>query len=88
MLDESGLAKAFWGECLGALVHVWNRCPTDAGKSATPYELWYGQKPDVSHFQVWGCTTYVKIQRDKRAGLGSHMEKCVFIGYHWLSSRI
>ena len=30
MLDESGLAKAFWGECLSALVHVWNRCPTDA----------------------------------------------------------
>ena len=21
------------------------------------------------------------IQKDKRAGLGSHMEKCVFIGY-------
>ena len=28
MLDESGLAKAFWGEYLGALVHVWNRCPS------------------------------------------------------------
>ena len=25
MLDESGLPKAFWGEGLGALVHVWNR---------------------------------------------------------------
>ena len=32
MLDESGLPKAFWGEGLGALVHVWNRCPTDAVK--------------------------------------------------------
>ena len=52
MLDESGLAKAFWGECLGALVHVWNRCPTDAVKKVTPYELWHGRKPDVSHLQV------------------------------------
>ena len=25
MLDEAGLAKAFWGECLAALMHVWNR---------------------------------------------------------------
>ena len=72
---------AFWGECLGALVHVWNRCPTDAVKKATPYELWHGRKPDVSHLRVWGCTAYVHIQKDKRAGLGSHMEKCVFIGY-------
>jgi hypothetical protein len=27
------------------------------------------------------CTAYVHIQKDKRQGLGSHMEKCVFIGY-------
>jgi hypothetical protein len=81
MLDESGLPKAFWGECLAALVHVWNRCPTEAIRSATPYELWHGRKPDVSHLRVWGCTAYVHVQKDKRPGLGSHMEKCVFIGY-------
>ena len=32
--------KAFWGDALAALVHVWNRCPTDAVDGATPYELW------------------------------------------------
>ena len=32
---------------------------------------------------VWGCTAYVLVQKDKRplGSLGSHMEKCVFIGY-------
>jgi hypothetical protein len=30
MLQESGLAMAFWGEALAALVHVWNHCPTAA----------------------------------------------------------
>ena len=62
-------------------VNVWNRCPTDAVKGQTPYQLWTGTKPDVSHLRVWGCTAYVHIQKDKREGLGSHMEKCVFIGY-------
>ena len=81
MLDESRLPKAFWGEGLGTLVHVWNRCPTDAAKGRTPYQLWTGTKPDVSHLRVWGCTAYVHIQKDKREGLGSDMEKCVFIGY-------
>ena len=42
MLYKSGLPKAFWGEGLGALVHVWNRCPTDAVKAHTPYQLWTG----------------------------------------------
>ena len=37
--------------------------------------------PDVSHLRIWGCTAYVHVQKDKRAALGSHMEKCIFIGY-------
>jgi hypothetical protein len=81
MLQESGLAMAFWGEALAALVHVWNRCPTAALDSVTPYELWNGRKPDVSHLRVWGCTAYVHIQRDKRPALRPHYEKCVFIGH-------
>src|SRR5437660_7975283 len=81
MLDETGLSKAFWGECLASLVHVLNRCSTDALKDATPYSLWHGVKPDVSHLRVWGCTAYVLIQKDKRHSLDSHVEKCVFIGY-------
>jgi hypothetical protein len=66
MLDESGLPKAFWGECLAALVHVWNRYPTEAVRSATPYELWHGRKPDVSHlrvFQVFHHYLTAPIQR-------------------------
>ena len=81
MLKESGLAMAFWGEALAALIHVWNRCPTAALDNATPYELWNGRKPDVSHLRVWGCTAYVHVQQDKRPALRPHYEKCVFIGY-------
>jgi len=81
MLEESGLSASFWGECLAALIHVWNRCPTSAVSKKTPYELWHGKKPSVSHLRVWGCTAYVHIQKDKRRALGSHMEKCIFIGY-------
>jgi len=63
------------------LVHVWNRCPTAAFDRATPYELWNGRKPDVSHLQVWESTAYVHVQKDKRAVLHPHYDKCVFIGY-------
>ena len=49
----------------------------------TPWETFYGNKPDVSMLRVCGCVAYVHIQKDKRewGGLGSHMEKCIFIGY-------
>ena len=81
LLEESGLSKKFWAECLAALVHVLNRCPTSAVLDKTPYETWHRKRPDVSHLRVWGCVAYVHIQKDKRGKLGSHMEKCIFIGY-------
>src|SRR6185369_1893658 len=81
MLTESGLSKKFWCEAVAAYVHVWNRVPTSAVPNTTPFEVWYRKKPDVGHLRVWGCVAYVHIQRDKRDKLGSHMEKCIFIGY-------
>ena len=83
MLHQAGLPLSFWGEALAAFVHIWNRTPTSAVPGKTPYETFYGNRPDVSMLRVWGCVAYVHIQRDKRdwGSLGSHMEKCIFIGY-------
>src|ERR1700742_2036699 len=81
MLNESGLPRTFWADCLAAIVHVWNRLPTSAVYDSTPYQKWYKSKPSVGHIRVWGCVAYVHVQKDKRTHLGSHYEKCIFIGY-------
>ena len=81
MLFEAGLPPSFLGEAVDAYVTVQNKCPTNSLSEKTPYELWHKRKPDVSNLRVWGCAAYVHIQKDKRTGIGSHMEKCIFIGY-------
>jgi hypothetical protein len=83
MLYESGMPTAFWGEALAAFIHTSNKSFTSALPDKTSHEAFYGSKPDLSRLRVWGCTAYVLIQRDKcpLGSLGSHMEKCVFIGY-------
>ena len=81
MLNESGMPKIFWGECLAALVHTWNRSPSKTMGGTTLYQLWYRKTPDVSHLQIWGCTAYVHTQKDKWSSLSPHMERCAFIGY-------
>jgi len=82
MLAKSGLPPSFKGEAVAAYIHIWNRLPTTASydSSKTPYELWHKRKPEVGHLRVWGCTAYVHVQKDKRTGIGAHVEKCVFIG--------
>ena len=63
-------------------VHTHNHSPTAAIKQhSTPFELWHGHKPDVSHFRVFGCLAYVHIQSDQRKGLQPHAQKCIFVGY-------
>ena len=80
---ESGMAPSFWGEALASFIHVSNKVTTAALSDETPHEAFYEVKPDVSRLQVWGCTSYILIQRDKSllGSLEAHMEKCNFIEY-------
>ena len=63
MLSEAGLPPTFCGEALSSLAHVLNRCPTSALPNTTPYEAFYGKKPDVSHLCIWGCLAYVHVKK-------------------------
>lgn len=71
-LAESGLPQSFWAVALASFVHVWNRLLSSSTaartQSTTPYELWYGTKPDLAHLRVWGCRAYAHIQKDKCDG--------------------
>ena len=78
-MEESGLSKKFWAECLAALINVLNHCPTSAVEGKTPHEVWYKEKLCVGHLRVWRYLTYIHIQKDKRAKLGLHMESLLDI---------
>jgi len=54
---EYRLPKSLWAELLMALFFLRNRSPTADG-TATPYERFYGQKPDVSHLRVLKSPAY------------------------------
>jgi hypothetical protein len=82
MLHEANLPASFRALAVGAYIHVSNMHPSaHIGGNTTPHELWHKQKPDVSHLKVWGCLAYMHVQKDKRDASGSHIEKCVFVGY-------
>ncbi|KAJ3500759.1 hypothetical protein NMY22_g19155 [Coprinellus aureogranulatus] len=81
MLYQAKLPPSFWGRWLATQVRVWNCLPTSALPGKTPYEAWWGNKPDLSPFRAFGCVAYIYIQKDKCKKLESHMEKAIFVGY-------
>ena len=82
MLHHAKKPIAFWAEAIAIACYLRNRSPTSSLKDGTPYEHWYGEKPDVSNLKVFGCKAYVHVPDVKRKG---KFEKksflCVFVGY-------
>lgn len=81
MLAHAGLPKSYWSEAVNTAAYVRNRLPTRSVKNVTPYELWYGKKPDVSHLKVFGCIAYSHIPEQKRKKLDCKAEGMRFVGY-------
>ena len=81
MLIHSSLPLQFWAEAVNTANYLRNRSPTSALSGKTPFECWYGKRPDVSNLRVFGCISYSHIPKELRRKLDPKSEKCVFVGY-------
>ena len=81
MLTDSKLPHKFWAEALSTHVYLRNRSPTKALTEITPYEAWYGAKPDVSFLRIFGCSAYAHVPKFERHKLDVKSRKCLMLGY-------
>ena len=83
VMAQAGLPECYWAEVVATAAYLWNRTPTRSlREKTTPYEKWYGRKPDLSHLRVFGCMAYAYIPDSNRKGkLSKKAEKLRFIGY-------
>ena len=65
---------------VNSAAYIRNRVITTA-TGVTPYERWYGKKPDVSNFRVFGCTAYAHVPDSSRQKLDQKAVKMRFVGY-------
>ncbi|EJD51552.1 hypothetical protein AURDEDRAFT_23077, partial [Auricularia subglabra TFB-10046 SS5] len=82
MLTEAALPAAFWPYAVEAYTYVHNRtCTSALEPTKTPFEIWYGRKPDVSHLRVFGSLAYTLVPADLRKSFDSHYAKAICLGY-------
>ena len=70
-----------WGEAVCTAVFILNRSLTQSVNGKTPYEAWYGSKPVVHFFRVFGCTAHVKVAGGYQHKLDDRSTPMAFIGY-------
>ncbi|MCO5562959.1 hypothetical protein L7F22_016595 [Adiantum nelumboides] len=81
MLAHASLPRSYWAEACNTAVYIQNRSPTHALQDMTPFQAYYGCKPTVSHFRVFGCLAFVHIPKEKRQKLDFKSRKLLFLGY-------
>ena len=80
MLFFADLPKPFWSVAVEHACYLRNRLPTRALDNKTPYETWFGRKPDLRHLRVFGCKAYAHIPDELTKELEEKSRRCLYIG--------
>ena len=78
MLETAGLPKQHWPDSLATSYYVKNLCFYSAPNS-TPYEMFFGERPNLSEKQLFGCRAFVLTEDRKK--LDSKAQTGIFLGY-------
>lgn len=80
MLYAADLPLEAWGEAIITANYLRNVSPA-TGKTKTPFELFRGYKPDISHLRAFGSIAYAHVPKDKRRKLDYPAVKGIMVGY-------
>lgn len=82
LLYEAQFEKFLWAEAVNTAVYIKNRSPTSGlDKNTTPYEIWTGRKPNLSHLRIFGSPVMVHIPKEKRKKWDKKAKKMFLVGY-------
>ena len=79
MMSHANLPNQYWAEAVATAVYLSESSALK--EDMTPFEKWYGMKPDISHLRVFGCIAYSHIPILQRRKLDKKARKYRFVGY-------
>ena len=82
LLQASEVPKYLWAEAVNCVIYVLNRVLSPPNNpNCTSYELWTGEKPNLSHLKVFGVIAYKVLPKQFIKKLDAVSEKVIFVGY-------
>lgn len=81
MLIYAGQQKQLWAEAVATAAYIVNRSPTKSLGGKTPYEMWTGHRPSLSHMRIFGSAAMVYIPKEKRLKWDKKSNKMILVGY-------
>lgn len=66
LLSDSGIGKRFWPECVMTAAYLGNRLLANTKEQKTPFEIFFGKRPNISNLKLFGSRVFVRIPDVKR----------------------
>jgi len=80
MLHASNIHVHFQAKAMHIVIYTLNHIATRTIAGRTPFELWYKEKPSVSHKRIFGSIAYVYVPKELQRKLIAKSRKGVFMG--------
>ena len=82
LLNETNLPKYVWADAVSTVCYALNRLLLRPILKKTPYELYKGRKPNISHLRVFGCKCFVLNNGKESLGkFDAKADEAIFLGY-------
>ncbi|KAJ9514159.1 hypothetical protein QJQ45_002265 [Haematococcus lacustris] len=80
IIHSADISLSFWAHAVKFANHVRCLLPV-SGQPLTPWEAFYGVKPDLSGLRVFGCRVWLHVPDHQRSKLQAKSVEGLFLGY-------
>lgn len=88
LCKEAGVSKIYWPEMVETAAYLKNRTIANTIENKTPYEIFFGKKPNVKHLKIYGSRVFVRESEKKRKKWDDKSEMGVLVGYTHFGYRV
>ena len=82
MLHDQDIYGYLWEKSTSTTMYVQDISLNTILNEKTPKEVFTGEKPKISHLQIFGCPMYIHIPNEKRTNMEPFGKKGNFVGYN------
>jgi hypothetical protein len=80
MLGEHKTPRHFWADAINTACYISNQIFLRSILNLTPFELFFGRKPSVSHLRPFDCKCFI-LKRGDLDKFESHSSDGILLGY-------
>ena len=81
LMTDANLSSMFWYHAVSHATFLINRMPCRNLQMKSPYQILFGQNPEIHHLRIFGSAVYPLLRPYNENKLQHRSAQCVFLGF-------